>query len=343
MRRRTLLKGAMALPLAAFGNKYKPTKIRRILKPPPLKPGDLVALVAPASGMSAEKFQKCIQNVENLGFQVMYDERIAERKGYLAGSDAQRAEIVNQAFKNTDVKGIICIRGGYGSTRMLSLLDFKTIKRNPKVFLGFSDITALHYAFMSETRLSGFHGPDASSLGDDWGNDHLISVLGGNSNIEIHASMTPASAEKAYVINGGTAEGKLVGGNLTLMAALAGTGNALDLKDNIVFIEDVSEEPYRIDRMLTQLLNTSNLDRAAAIVLGIFTYCDPKPSRSGIIDSFTLAETLWDRLKPLKIPVVYGMPFGHNIHAQCILPMGLPVKFDADNRKIVFLEPAVQI
>lgn len=342
MQRRTILKGALTLPLMAFGSKYKPAKIRRIIKPPALKPGDLVALVAPASGMPVEKIQKCIQNVEHIGFKVMYDERIGLRTGYLAGSDAQRAEIVNQAFKNPEVKGVFCIRGGYGSTRMLSMVDFQLVKRNPKVFLGYSDITALHYAFMSESRLSGFHGPDASSLGDDWGNEHLLSMLGGKANIEIHASNLPVSADKAYVINGGIAEGKLVGGNLTLMAALAGTAYALNLKDNIVFIEDVSEEPYRIDRMLTQLLNTANLDKAAAIMLGIFTYCDPKPSRSGIIDSFTLAETLWDRLKPLKIPVVYGMPFGHNIAAQCILPMGLQVKLDADKMKMVYLEQAVK-
>ncbi|MCC5931741.1 MAG: LD-carboxypeptidase [Cyclobacteriaceae bacterium] len=342
MQRRTFLKGAIAMPIMSFGSKYKPAKIRRIIKPLPLKPGDQLALVAPASGMSVEKIQKCIKNVEDLGFRVKFDERIVQRTGYLAGSDIQRAEIVNQAFKSTEVKGIICIRGGYGSTRMLSLVDYRAVKRNPKVFLGFSDITAMHYALMSKTRLSGFHGPDAFSLGDAWGNDHLLSVLAGKSNIEIHASELTESAEKSYVINGGIAEGKLVGGNLTLMAALAGTGYALDLKDNIVFIEDVGEEPYRIDRMLTQLIATANLGRAAAIVLGIFTRCDPAPSRSGIVDTFTLRETLWDRLKPLRMPIVYGMPFGHNITAQCIMPMGLQVKLDADKLKMTYQEPAVQ-
>lgn len=315
---------------------------KRIICPPRLKIGANVGLVAPSSPISLSKWHQTIKNLENLGFNLIYDEKkILTQNGYLAGSDAQRASEINRMFADKNIDGIWCVRGGYGAMRILDLLDYKIIKKNPKILVGFSDVTALLHAIFLKTGLVGFHGPVGASTFSDYTTKHTSGLLMSPAKayeIELaadHRSKTD-SEFKPVIIQGGTATGKLVGGNLTLLASLMGTPYEIELKNKLVFLEDVGEKPYRIDRMLTQLLLAGELQQAAGIVLGVFSGCETKPD----VQSFSLIEMLKDRLGGLGMPVLYGFSFGH-IDNNCTLPLGIEATLDVNQMKITFKESAV--
>ncbi len=324
-------------------------------KPPRLKAGNTIGLVTPATYLTEEQLREAIEAWAKFGFKVRYTPNMLVRKGYLAGTDQQRADDINRFFADDSIDGIICGRGGYGSGRILPYLDYDMIKSNPKVFMGYSDITAVLYALYGKANLIGFHGPMGTSDYNDFTTRYFQKVL-----ISPSASLTyenpvaeavkpltadgkdPAApvviADPLITLASGTAEGVLVGGNLSLVTSLCGTAYDVDLRDKLVFIEEVGEAPYRIDRMLTQLLlDPDKLPAAAGVVLGVFSDCEAKDEST----SLSLAQVLYDRLAGLGIPVLYGLSFGH-INQNATLPVGVRARLDANKKTLTLLEAAVR-
>jgi muramoyltetrapeptide carboxypeptidase len=313
-----------------------------VVKPARLFPGATVALIAPGSSLSAERVAKATANLKALGFKVREGKHLRERYGHLAGADKNRLADLHWAFRDPEIDGVWAARGGYGCTRLLPDIDFQLVKKNPKPFIGYSDITALHLAFHQRLGLTCFHGPVAAA---EWKGEteHLRAVLMDAKTtyrLALVAKTQLGPKEKTpspFTIRPGRAAGVLTGGNLSLLAALAGTPNNPIFAGKIVFIEDVEEEPYRIDRMLTQLFQATDLRQAAGIALGVFSDCAAKGSEPQL----TLAETLRDRLEPLGIPVAYGFPCGH-VNYQATLPYGVQASLDAAAGTLTLKEAAVR-
>lgn len=350
MKRRNFIKTISAATIAAS---VSPTStsdvlevklpIETLIKPGRLKKGDRIALVTPGSYITEEEKQESIDNIRNLGFNVDYSDRLMQKNGYFSATDEERAADLNEMFDRKDINGILCARGGYGCARILPYLDFELIRNNPKPFIGFSDVTALHFAIYKNSGLITFHGPVGVSTFSQFSiknfNDVLIDpkhklVLtnsSGDNNYNIYGITT---------IAGGTGEGKLIGGNLSIVTSLIGTEYDLDFSGKIVFLEEFIEEPYRIDRMLTQMLQSGKFRNAAGIALGVFKMCEPSKTNPSFTESFSLMDVLKDRLGNLGIPVVYGLSFGHVVD-KFTLPFGIKAELDAEKQQLKLLEIAV--
>lgn len=320
-----------------FSEQMKP----KLIKPPRLRQGAVVGLVAPASPPADEYFEKAFANLTAMGFRIKPGTHLRDRYGYLAGQDKDRISDLHQAFVDPEVEAVWCVRGGYGCSRLLPDIDYDLIRRHPKPLIGYSDITALHVAISQRTGLVSYHGTVAVGEFPENTLHHFRAVLiDALPRYDITApadgDMLSAPEYQPLVIAPGRATGRLTGGNLALLSALAGTAFEPVFRDKIVFIEDVGEQPYRIDRMLTQLLQATDLAKAAGIALGVFSDCAPKGE--GL--SLTLMETLQDRLGTLGIPVIYGMPFGH-VPYQATLPYGIEAELNTETRTITLLETAV--
>ncbi|MBK8517425.1 MAG: LD-carboxypeptidase [Saprospiraceae bacterium] len=317
----------------------------KMIKPPALQKGDTVALVSPASPINPEKFSFAISNLENMGLKPKYTNAVFNKTGYLAGTDDERIQDFHNMIADPEVKAIWCLRGGYGCTRILPKLDYNLIKKNPKIIIGYSDITALILGIHSQTGLIGFHGPVAiSEVFTPFSSSQAEAVLFGKSSIphvipyQIQSVEKYAAGQEPYIINSGKATGALLGGNLSLLVCLPGTKYAPSYKDKIVFIEDVGEKPYRIDRMLTFLLESTDINKASGIVLGVFNDCDTTDPES----SLTLKDVLTDRLGPLNIPCFYGFTFGH-VSDICTFPMGIDAEMNTSDMTVSLLEQSVKI
>lgn len=311
-------------------------------KPTRLRAGATVGLIAPGSPIGEEKYAKTLASVAALGFQVKEGQHTRASRGYLAGTDAQRLADLHAAFADPEVEGVWCIRGGYGAMRLLPHIDYDLIRRHPKPFIGYSDITALHLAFYERTGLVCFHGPVAASDFPDDTVQYLRDVL--MEPVYGHFIATPPTDAtlppdefQPFVITAGQAQGPLVGGNLSLLSALAGTPYLPSFKDKIVFLEDIGEQPYRIDRMLYQLAQATDFTQAAGVVLGVFNDCKPK----GSAPSLSLVETLTEFFAQWKMPAAYGFPFGHVAH-QATLPYGILAELDTAKGRLTLLETAVE-
>ncbi|KUO75940.1 MAG: LD-carboxypeptidase [Clostridia bacterium BRH_c25] len=299
--------------------------------PKSLKKGDTIGLVAPSSRISAENISKCIEAVEALGYKAVLGSSADKNyMGYLSGDDNVRARDINEMFGRTDISGIFCLRGGYGSCRTVDRLDLDMIKNNPKVFVGYSDITTLHLVLNQACNMITFHAPMVSSnmisQFDDYTKKSFMETLFMEEELEY---LNP-EGKKIETLSGGCAEGILTGGNLSLIAASIGTPYEIDTRDKILFIEEVDEHTYRIDRFLQQLKHSGKLDALKGIILGSFKNCDPE--REGDAD---LNEVFEDIIKPLSKPTVYDVECGH-CYPTGSMPMGAVCKLDADNGKIVF-------
>jgi muramoyltetrapeptide carboxypeptidase len=292
-----------------------------MIRPPALRPGDAVALIAPAGPLASQvELDIAIAHVEALGLRATLGEHVLTRRGFLAGTDAERVADLDLALRDPDIRGIFAVRGGYGTARLLGAVDYEALRADPKIVLGYSDLTALLNVCTARTGVVTYHGPVAafSSFGPaetGWlrralFSDEPIGTL----------SFEPET------LSGGRARGRLVGGNLSLVASLVGTPHAIDCRDAILFLEEVEEAPYRIDRMLTQLRASGCLESCAGILLGTFSDCDAaedaEPERR-------LAYVLRERLAYLGIPVVRGAPIGHQ-GEQWTLPIGAESELDAD-------------
>ena len=316
------------------------------IKPKRLAPGDTVALVSPASAtFNSVDLQIAKESLEALGFKVKAGEHMLERHGYLAGEDKARAEDINKAFADKSVAAVHAIRGGWGSARVLPYLDYDVIKRNPKVLLGYSDITALHMAIHGKTGLITFHGPIGLGRWDAWSVDYYKRVLMNGEPVTyknkqgINADRNSLTQVEFRVqtITPGKARGRLLGGNLTVLTTILGSPYLPDWDGAILFCEDVGENYYRIDRMMTQLKLAGILAKIKGFVFGGCSECGPGDGNYGAL---TLEEIFQDHIKPLGIPAWQGAMIGH-AQPQWTLPVGAEVEVDATAGAIALVEPAV--
>ncbi|MFM9952083.1 MAG: LD-carboxypeptidase [Saprospiraceae bacterium] len=341
-RRKFVQQAALLTVMAGACGTTTTTTPSKVFRPTRLRRGDLIGLATPGSYIPDSALEKAVKNVESLGFRVKLSKNIRAKRGYNAGTDAQRLEDLHALFADKEVAGIWCARGGYGCTRLLPSLDYALIRRNPKALIGYSDVTALLLAVFRETGLITFHGPVSASELTEYSRAQFVSTLmehqpGITISIPEALSILKKPGYESKTIRGGKASGMLTGGNLSLLAAMAGTPHAPDFSGRIVFMEDVEERPYRIDRMLTQLHQACNLEKAAGIALGVFIDCLPEID----VPSLSLMECLEDQLAGLDIPVVYGMPIGH-ISNQCVMPLGIEATLNADEKTLTLLESGVE-
>ncbi|MDX1699319.1 MAG: LD-carboxypeptidase, partial [Melioribacteraceae bacterium] len=261
------------------------------IKPPKLQKGDKIGLIAPGSYISQYQLDEAIDNLNDLGYEVFYNESILKKHGYLAGFDSVRAGDLQSMFLDPEIKGIMAVRGGYGCSRLLPLLDYEIIKSNPKILIGYSDITSLLYGIYSKSGLVSFHGPVGTSTFNDYSTMHFDNILTKNQNIYTMKNLSEDS-DQIYVIKDGVAKGELVGGNLSIVVSLIGTEYDVGTKDKIIFLEDIGEEPYRIDRMLTQMRQSGKFDSCSAVALGVFRRCDISKTNPEFENSLTLRQVL---------------------------------------------------
>ena len=321
----------------------KTVSIKSVIKPRRLKTGDTIGLVAPGSYISETELKDSIKNLEALGFKVVYTEKILLQNGYFSGTDEQRAEDLTNMFKRNDVAGIVCTRGGYGCARILPLLDYDVIEENPKVLIGYSDVTALNYGIFRKTGLITFHGPVSISTFNEFSVNNFKNVLMNPSNEIVFENSNSGEDENPYgvvSIGRGIKQGRLVGGNLSIAVSLIGTEYDVDFDDTIIYLEEIGEEPYRIDRMLTQMIQAEKFEDANGVAMGIFRRCEPKIKDPSFPKSFSLIDVLKDRLGNLKIPVVYGMSFGH-IKDKFTIPFGIKAELDSEQQTITLMESPV--
>ena len=293
----------------------------KIRLPSRLKPGDKIGIAAPAGPFDRDTFFRGVHIFEEKGFEVFFPDGLLEATGYLAGSDDHRAQLVNQLFADNSIDAIVCARGGYGSLRILPLLDYDVIAKNPKVFVGFSDITALLTVLFARCGLVTFHGPVVTSLADA----HELTVS------SLFQTITSDGKLEIEVPNGitmspGTGSGILAGGNLATLCHLVGTPFAPNFTNNILFLEDRAEAPYKIDRMLMQMKHADCFDGIAGIVLGSFEECGP------VEDILTIIK---DVLGDFQVPVLAGLTAGHG-QLNFTLPMGMDVSLDADRHLLSY-------
>jgi muramoyltetrapeptide carboxypeptidase len=312
-------------------------------RPSHLNFGDTIGVAAPASPPPDPKsIDRGVAVLEGLGFKVRIASHARRRCGFLAGSDRERAGDLMKFFLDRKVKAIICVRGGYGTGRLLSLLDYEAIRAHPKIFVGYSDVTALHCALRSRSRLVSFHGP---MVGADFAEPGQPEFTVRSFLRTVTQPTPPGSICQGYsgktvkIMRRGRAIGPLVGGNLSLLCASLGTPFQPPFRKNILCLEDTGEAPYRIDRMLTQLLQAGLLQQVAGIAIGIHRNCQD-PNAAGGEYRQTLEDVLRERLLPLKVPVVTGLPFGH-VRCNATLPLGAQATLDADHGDLRITQAAV--
>lgn len=299
------------------------------MRRPSLGAGARVALVAPAGPLRDQAdLERARLNVRSFGWTPVRGAHVLEREGYLAGSDRDRLADLNSALGDDSIDAVWCLRGGYGVMRILETIDYAALRRRPKPVIGYSDITALHSAIATRCELITYHGPTARATLTDFSRASLARAIAGTDCCGV--------AGDAEILRGGHARGRLVGGNLALLCALAGTPYAPDYTDAILVLEDVNEAVYRIDRMLTQLRLAGVLQRCRAIVFGQFSDV-PQDSPEENLGARTLREVLRESAECAAVPCIAGAPIGH-IADQWTLPLGAAAELDADARTLRILE-----
>ncbi len=293
----------------------------KIRLPVRLKPGAKIGIAAPAGPFDSQTFLRGTRIIEAKGFEVYVPQGLLEANGYLAGSDEHRAEFVNQLFADKSIDAIVCARGGYGSLRILHLLDYDAVAENPKIFIGFSDITALLTVLYDRCGLVTFHGPVLTSLADadEITKVSLFQTVSSDCKLEIEVS-------EGITLGPGTGSGTLCGGNLNTLCHLVGTPFAPSFADKILFLEDRAEAPYRIDRMLIQMKLADCFKGLAGIVLGSFEDCGPADEISKIINEI---------FTDYHVPILSGMNAGHG-NPNLTLPMGIEATLDADRHMLSY-------
>lgn len=329
---------------AALQSRQSP-KPETIVRPPRLKPGDEIGIVAPASAtFQTIDVDIARESLEALGLKVKIGAHVLARHGYLAGGDKDRAADINGFFADDSIKAVVPIRGGWGSSRVLPHLDYDTIRRNPKVVVGYSDITALHNAIHAKTGLVTFHGPNGMGRWDSWSLDYFKRVLFAGEAVTLsnlvklsdRNALTPTE-HRMQTITPGTARGRLLGGNLTVLTAILGSPYVPSFEGAILFLEDVGEDLYRVDRMFTQLKLAGVLDVIRGFIFGTCAECGPGEGFA----SLTLEEIFADHIKPLGIPAWFGAMIGHQT-PQWTVPIGIEAEVDAPKGTITLLSPAVK-
>ena len=312
----------------------------RLIKPEKLKKGEVIGIISPASSpLDPSKLASGVKYLEKLGYRVEIGKNVGKVNGYLAGTDQERTDDLNSMFKNKNVKAIICVRGGYGAFRILDRINYKLIRNNPKIFVGFSEITAIQNAILHKVGLITFAGPMVAS---DFANglssyteEMFWRVI--TSNKKLSRLKYPDQTRLSAITKGSTT-GRILGGNLAVFNALIGSPYFPLLKDRILLLEDVAELPYKVDRMFNQLKMLKVFNKVKGIVLGRFVDCyEHDPMKK----TLTLGEVMEDYLNDLKIPVVYTFPHGH-IKDKLTVPIGLNIKMNATKGFIEYTESAVR-
>jgi len=301
-------------------------KKRKLLKPEALQKGDLIGIIAPAGPFDQKKFQQGIEELKKMGFKLSIPSELYEKNGYFAGTDEHRADLLNRFFHDNNIKAIVCARGGFGSLRILPLIDFDMIRDNPKIFVGFSDISAILLTLNKKCGLITFHGPMVTTLAeaDQKSKGLFFSTLTDDKKLEV-------ILQRGTSIKPGISSGIVFGGNLATLCHLLGTPFEPSFEGGILILEDVGEVPYKLDRMLSQMKLAGCFDGLAGLALGSFKGCGKYD------DIYRIVE---DVFKEDDIPILAGFEAGH-VNSNITFPIGLPATLDANSSKIVFHESAV--
>ncbi len=305
-----------------------------------LKLGDTLGFIAPAGAVRTDgAIERAVLETERMGFKVKLGMSAGQKYGYLSGTDDVRADDVNAMFADDEVDAIVCLRGGYGAMRILDRIDYELIAKHPKIFMGFSDITALHIALLEKCGLATFHGPMAAANWSDKPLDDfsLKSMYRALMHAEPAGELANPEGYPKETVNPGQAEGQLVGGNLMLIASSLGTPWEIDTKDRIIFIEEIGERTYCVDRMLTQLRLAGKFEDCAGVVFGDFADCMVEYPEFGL----TLDEIIRDVVAPCGKPIFKGLRCGH-CSPKLTLPFGVKCRIDADECTLTVLESAVR-
>ena len=340
MNRRQFLGSAASLPLLA----QTPAN-SSLIKPAALKPGDTVGLITPSTYVSdPDRLELARRTIEYLGLKPKFAKNVAHRAGYLGGSINERLDDLHAMFADPGVKAVFATRGGYGSGQLLDKIDYGLIRRNPKIFTGYSDITALHLAIHRSCGLVTFHAPTVLARFTDFTLDHFRRALfdpaplGTLTNPPEAGQLRPRHTTRA--IRPGKARGRLIGGNLSLVCATMGTPFEIQTDGCIVFLEDVEEQPYNIDRMLTQLRLAGKFRNIAGLIWGECSGCGPREYRPAFESTFSVGEVVQDILSGLTVPVFTGLTIGHT-DDQLTLPLGVMASIDADAGALTIEESAL--
>lgn len=351
MKRRNFLAslglGSMAVPFLAAVPGIASTPMEFPLQnilPKALAPGDTIGIVSPSGAIfESEPYEIAVESMEAMGLKVKLGEFVSSRHGHLAGTDKQRAAELNAMFSDPEVDGIICLRGGSGAARLLDKLDYENIARNPKAFIGYSDITALHLAIYTKTGLVTFHGPIAVSSWNPFAVKHFKELLFDKAamvyqNPTDKGGLLAQTKDRVRTITPGTAQGELLGGNLAVMTGIMGSSYfPTNWQEKILYLEDVGEPIYAMDRMMSQLQLGGVLDQISGFVFGKCSNCTPGSGYG----SLTLEEVLDHFIKPLGIPAYSGAMIGH-IDKNATVPNGIRAAVNADQGTISLLGPAVK-
>ncbi len=310
-----------------------------ILKPAKLKKGDTVGILSPASKPKDEtKIDNGIKYLESLGYRVKEGKSVRKSYGYLAGTDEERVQDLHDMFNDKSIKAIFCTRGGYGTPRLLNKINYNIIKKNPKIFVGYSDITALQMAFFKKAGLVTFSGPmtavEMNDKIDPFTEENFWAMV--TSSAKYGVLKNPDN-EKFESINTGSATGRLIGGNLSLILSTFGTPYCPLFNDSILIFEDVDEEPYRVDRYLSQLANGKVFEQMKGMIIASMTDCGPTERTQ---PTLTLEQVLSDYFKEIKVPVITNLVYGH-ISRKNTIPFGIKARIDAKTKEIKILEGCV--
>jgi muramoyltetrapeptide carboxypeptidase len=316
----------------------------KLIRPERLCFGDTIGIIAPASAPPDHKaVDRAAEALERFGFKPKLAKNIRARLGFLAGTDRERATDLMAMFTNKNVKAIICLRGGYGAARILDRLDYDVIRRHPKILSGYSDITSLHCALARKVNLISIHAPMLNgALADP-----KVPEFTKQSFLRTVMEAKPAGSicegydgKTVSILRGGVAEGRLIGGNLSVLCASLGTPFAPSFKGKILFFEDINEKPYKLDRMLTQLLNAGIFSQIAGVAVGVNADCNDPDAKPGGEYRQSHADVVKERLASLRVPVVTGLPFGH-VALNATIPVGASARLDAERGDLIITESAV--
>jgi muramoyltetrapeptide carboxypeptidase len=342
MQRRNFLRSLTVLPVAATavtgGLAHDAVgagpKGRTRILPKGIAPGSTVGIVCPASAATSADVRDFVTLCQSWGVKTKLGRNISRRAGYLSAPDADRAAELMEFIEDPSVDAVVCARGGYGVMRILPMLDFTAIRQAGKIIMGFSDITALLVAVEQLSGVVSYHGPVASSTFDAFTVDALRRTV-----YTDRSEPLAFRDDRLTTISPGLGHGRLTGGNLAMIVSTLGTRYEIDTTDAILFLEEINEEPYRVDRMLTQLWLAGKLQTCKGVALGNFRDCTARgTSITG--PSFTLEQVFEQRIGSLGIPVIYGLPVGH-VRSKLTMPLGIRVELDATNKTMRFLEPPV--
>lgn len=313
-----------------------PSPKRQLVKPPALRPGDTVGIVAPASNLKQSDLEAGCQALRRAGYNPVYVDSILDRDLYFAGTVARRVRELEQMFEREDVRAILCARGGYGANYLLKEIDVKKVTARPKIFVGYSDISALLTYFL-DSGLVTFHGPMAAK---DWSHENGVNVESWIAALTQSVAWSVPVDENVIALAEGEAEGMLYGGCLSILVASLGTPYEIQTKDTILFIEDLAAKPYQVDRMLMQLKLAGKLASVRGLIFGEMLECVQSPNQD-----YTLQEVIMRVVADLRIPVAYGLNSGHVTSDNITLPFGVQAKLQVEKGKVNLqvLESAVKI